>query len=90
MKSINENKDFNGNLVSIRAGTTDSKVVFVDWFNDKCLNMWKAGINQIYQTVPFDGLWLNLNEVTTAVSGESLFKEEKEKLQEKRSKFLLY
>ena len=64
------NTDLNGNLVNYRLGTKDQKVVFVDWFNDKCIDMWSQGLSLISTKVPFDGLWLNLNEPITAAPGE--------------------
>jgi alpha-glucosidase (family GH31 glycosyl hydrolase) len=68
--AIHNNTDYNGNLITYRAGTESSKIVLVDWFNDQCADIYKAGINQISQFVPFDGVWLNQNEPTTATPGE--------------------
>jgi len=36
--------------------------VFVDWFNDKCINMWSQGLNDLYEMLPYDGIWIDMNE----------------------------
>jgi alpha-glucosidase (family GH31 glycosyl hydrolase) len=36
--------------------------VFVDWFNDKCINMWSQGLNDLFEMLPFDGIWIDMNE----------------------------
>ena len=59
---------YSGNLITtVWPGTT---AVFFDWFNDKCLNVWSTGINQLYDLTTFDGLWLDMNEVNTGIDGE--------------------
>lgn len=68
--SIFKNTDYNGNLISYRYGTTDQKVVFVDWLNDNSTTMWTQCLNLISTKLSYDGLWLNLNEPIAAVPGE--------------------
>jgi len=36
--------------------------VFVDWFNDKCINMWSQGLHDLYDQLPYDGIWIDMNE----------------------------
>lgn len=66
--AIHENKDYSGALIN--NNQDGKKVVFIDWFNNKCLNVWKNGINALYSQVPFDGLWLDMNEPFTSINGE--------------------
>lgn len=42
----NKNKDYLGALIN--TNTNGKKVVFIDWFNDKCVNVWKSGLNSLY------------------------------------------
>ena len=42
----------------------------MDWLNNKCTDMWSLGINDLYKQLKFDGLYLNNNEPTFAISGE--------------------
>ena len=42
----------------------------IDFFNDKCMNLWAKGLNDLYKQVPFDGLWLDMNEPTALIAGE--------------------
>lgn len=44
--------------------------VFVDWFNDKCTNMWWQGLTDLYQELPFDGIWIDMNEPWGFETGE--------------------
>lgn len=46
------------------------KAVFIDWFNEKCINVWSQGLNDLYNKVAYDGLWIDMNEPTTFVHGE--------------------
>eukprot|EP00347_Sterkiella_histriomuscorum_P022543 403338093 len=66
--SIHKNKDYQGALIN--TDSNGKKVVFIDWFNNKCIDMWKSGIEQIYSKVPFDGIWLDMNEPFTNENGE--------------------
>ena len=49
---------------------TRNKTVFLDYWNDKTKDLLSAGINELYQAAPFDGLWLGLNEAAGACDGE--------------------
>lgn len=46
------------------------KAVFIDWLHDKCPNTWNMGLGDLYQNLPYDGLWLDMNEATTFANGE--------------------
>jgi len=37
---------------------------YPDWFNPKTYAWWKAELNELYKTVGFDGLWLDMNEAS--------------------------
>jgi len=47
-----------------------NKTVFLDYWNDKTKDLLSAGIKELYQAAPFDGLWLGLNEATGFCDGE--------------------
>lgn len=53
-----KDKAYNGNLVSTKAGSQNSKVVFMDWFNDTCTDFLNIGLFNIYTQVEFDGVYL--------------------------------
>lgn len=44
--------------------------VFIDWFNDKCINVWSKGLNDLSKLVDYDGIWIDMNEPTTFTTGE--------------------
>ena len=44
--------------------------VFLDWFNDEVTTVWNQGLKDLYAKLPFDGLWLDMNEVTGFCNGE--------------------
>ena len=43
--------------------------VFLDYFNTDSKDIWAEGINDLYKEMPFDGLWLDMNEVTGFCNG---------------------
>jgi len=47
-----------------------AKSVFLDFLEAEALAIWKAGIKDLFGLVPFDGLWLGMNEATGACDGE--------------------
>lgn len=65
--SMYTSKTYNNNLIS---KVWPDRAVFVDWFNDKCMNMWSQGFYDLYQQVNFDGVWIDMNEPTTFNHGE--------------------
>lgn len=44
--------------------------VYVDWFNDKCVNLWHTGLHDLYDQLAYDGIWLDMNEPQGFISGE--------------------
>jgi alpha-D-xyloside xylohydrolase len=65
--SVFDNIKYNNNLIS---PVWPEKAVFVDWLNDKCLNIVQYGLDDLYPLLNFDGLWIDMNEATTFQSGE--------------------
>ena len=47
-----------------------NQTAFIDWFNPKCMNLWATGLNDLYAKIPFNGLWLDMNEANTFSHGE--------------------
>lgn len=50
---------YNNNLIS---EVWPKVAVFVDWFNQKCVNMWWTGLRDLYEQLPYDGIWIDMNE----------------------------
>ena len=46
------------------------KTVFIDFFNKKGVQIWEKGLTDLFAKVNFDGLWLDMNEVTGFCNGE--------------------
>lgn len=44
--------------------------VFIDWFNADVSKVWNQGLSDLYKLVPYDGIWLDMNEATGFCSGE--------------------
>jgi alpha-glucosidase (family GH31 glycosyl hydrolase) len=46
--------------------------VFIDWFSPNATNVWFKGLNDLYNLIPYDGLWIDMNEATGFCSGECI------------------
>lgn len=57
--AIHKNETYNNNLIN---QVWPKVSVFVDWFNDKCTNMWFAGLDDLYTATKYDGIWIDMNE----------------------------
>ncbi len=44
--------------------------VFLDWFNSNASLVWYKGLQDLWNLVPYDGLWIDMNEATGFCSGE--------------------
>lgn len=44
--------------------------VFLDFFNNKSKDIWSAGFSDLHEELPFDGVWLDMNEVTGFCNGD--------------------
>ena len=47
-----------------------NRTVFLDFMADAAKDVWAEGMNALYQQVPYDGLWLDMNEATGFCNGE--------------------
>jgi alpha-glucosidase (family GH31 glycosyl hydrolase) len=65
--NIKNSAKYGKNLVS---KVWPKKAVFIDWLHDKCVDTWKMGLDDLYASLPYDGLWLDMNEATTFANGE--------------------
>ena len=66
--SIDVSEDtFGGVLVS---HVWPNKTVFLDFFSDDAADIWNRGLKKLYEKVPYDGLWLDMNEATSFCNGE--------------------
>jgi|TARA_B110000285_G_C15131559_1_gene623921 alpha-glucosidase len=46
------------------------KAVFLDFFDQGAIDIWKQGLNALWAEVPYDGIWLDLNEASGDCNGE--------------------
>lgn len=58
---------YNNNLI---LDVWQKQTVFIDWFNDKCMNIWSLGLNDLYKQAQYDGIWIDMNEPTGFSDGE--------------------
>jgi alpha-glucosidase len=58
---------YNNNLIT---HVWPKQAVFVDWFHEKSSIMWNQGLYDLYEQVPYDGIWIDMNEPTSFVNGE--------------------
>jgi len=66
--SINVSEEtYGGVLVS---HVWPNKTVFLDFFSDDAADIWNKGLKDLYGKVPYDGLWLDMNEATSFCNGE--------------------
>ena len=52
-------------LVSVCAPLTLGISVWVDWLSPKAQDYWTGEMRSFYESVPFDGVWVDLNEVAS-------------------------
>ena len=45
--------------------------VFLDLFNAKSKDIWAEGLGDLYQKLPFDGIQLDMNEVSGLCNGDT-------------------
>lgn len=65
--SVKTSKTYGKNLIS---KVWPQKTVFISWLHDKCPATWHMGLDDLYGQVPYDGLWIDMNEATTFAHGE--------------------
>jgi len=46
------------------------KSVYLDFFNIAGVDVWKTGLNDLWGKVPYDGIWLDINEASGDCNGE--------------------
>jgi alpha-glucosidase (family GH31 glycosyl hydrolase) len=67
--------------------------VFIDWLSPDAGELWHTGLYDLYQQVPYDGIWIDMNEATGFTNGElDVSQETKEKIvnmyRERANRFL--
>lgn len=60
-------KNITGDI--FEAQTYSNSTVFMDWFHNKSKEVWSQGLNDLWDQVPFDGVWLDLNAPTIFCDG---------------------
>lgn len=55
-------KDALGQVLTGQVWPLDS--VFLDFFDEQARQVWKSQIDHFFETINFDGLWLDMNEAT--------------------------
>jgi hypothetical protein len=43
----------------------------MDWFGQPAVDLWSTGLDDLYQLVNYDGLWLDMSEATSFQNGET-------------------
>jgi alpha-glucosidase (family GH31 glycosyl hydrolase) len=46
-----------------------NEAAFIDWFSPNGAKFWKKGVQQLHDSLPFDGLWLDMNEASNFCDG---------------------
>jgi alpha-glucosidase (family GH31 glycosyl hydrolase) len=52
-------------------GTDQQNYVFLDWFHADAKKVWSKGLTNLYAQMEFDGIWLDMNEVTSFCNGQT-------------------
>ena len=60
-------KDYNGQYITGRVWPNDA--VFPDFFKNETKDWWMEELTQMWKNVGFDGLWLDMNEVSNFCDG---------------------
>jgi alpha-glucosidase (family GH31 glycosyl hydrolase) len=45
--------------------------VYLDWFHNSSRSVWAKGLKHLYTQMEFDGIWLDMNEITGFCNGQS-------------------
>lgn len=64
---INKGGEYNGSLVM---KVWPNHTVFLDWFNPNTSKVWNSGLSDLFNLIPYDGIWIDMNEATGFCSGE--------------------
>lgn len=51
------------------APTFSNSTRFLDWFHEKARKVWEEGLFDLWENVPYDGLWLDMNAPTIFCDG---------------------
>ncbi len=57
--ALYKSEKYNNNLIN---QVWPDIAVFVDWFNPNSTRMWWEGLRDLYKQLPYDGLWIDMNE----------------------------
>ena len=68
IKSCRNPDLFGGSIVG---SVWPKHAVFVDFFNPNATDYWKEGLNHLHDIVPFDGVWLDMNEASNSCKDEN-------------------
>jgi alpha-glucosidase (family GH31 glycosyl hydrolase) len=67
MKSLINPTKFQG---ALSTHVWPKHTVFLDFFAKESADVWNAGLKDLYDLVPYDGIWLDMNEITGFCNGE--------------------
>jgi alpha-glucosidase (family GH31 glycosyl hydrolase) len=48
-----------------------SSYVYLDWFHQSSKDVWGSGLKDLYDQMAYDGIWLDMNEVTGFCNGKT-------------------
>jgi len=63
IKSAKNPDKFDGNIIG---SVWPKSAAFVDFFHPKSTDYWKQGLQHLHDIVPFDGVWLDMNEASNS------------------------
>jgi len=67
MKSAKNSDKYMGNLIG---SVWPKHTVFMDYFHPEATNFWKEGLAHLHDLVPFDGIWIDMNEASNNCKDE--------------------
>jgi alpha-glucosidase len=47
-----------------------NETVFLDFFDDRSKDVWGEGLRDLHDLIPYDGIWLDMNEPVSFCNGE--------------------
>jgi alpha-glucosidase (family GH31 glycosyl hydrolase) len=62
------NKDKNQGILTQHVW--QNTTVFLDFFDENSKDVWGKGLRDLHDLIPYDGIWLDMNEATGFCNGE--------------------
>jgi alpha-glucosidase (family GH31 glycosyl hydrolase) len=62
------NADMENGILTTKIFSNDT--VFLDFFDDRSKDVWGEGLRDLHALIPYDGIWLDMNEPVSFCNGE--------------------